>query len=108
MVSLYLQPAEGVTRDHKCCLAEYLVYRGMAVLSKEGTGARHKSSYQKGFLKLSSAREGSEHQVIVSYIEDPGLVFVQRLGEKGGYAEYINSLVEEVESSYSAGWQRKD
>ena len=100
MVDLYVMPAMGVARDHKCCLASYLVYKGLATWSV--ATARQHLTYQKGFLKLAPAREGSEHQVVVSHVDDPGHVFVQRIGEQGGYAKYINTLVEEVESTYSA------
>ena len=100
MVDLYVMPSMGVAKDHECCLASYLVYKGLATWAV-GT-ARQDLTYQKGFLKLAPAREGSEYQVVVSHVDDPGHVFVQRKGEQGGYAKYINTLVEEVESTYLA------
>ena len=75
------------------------MYKGLATWAV--ATARQDLAYQKGFLKLAPAREGSEHQVMVSHVVDPGHVFVQRIGELGGYAKYINPLVEEVETTYS-------
>jgi len=101
MVSLYLQPGEGVARDHKCCLAEFLVYKGLADWSSEEMRTKAKSRYQKGFLKLAPARQGSEARVMVAHVEDPGCVFVQLVGAKGGYAKYLRTLMERMESVYS-------
>ena len=100
-VSLYLQPGEGVARDHKCCLAEFLVFKRLALWSSEEMRTKAKSRYQKGFLKLAPVRQGSEHRVIVAHVDDPGCVFVQLVGAKKEYAKYICTLMERMESVYS-------
>ena len=89
IVNLYVEPGEGVSKDQKCCLSSYLVYKGLARW-KEGEPKAKTNVYQKGFLKLAPLREGSEHFVIVSHIEDPGEVFVQRIGDEGGYTPLLS------------------